>query len=417
MKILLVSHVPDRRGGAERTLQEIAVYLHRQPDTEVTVVVPGDGEARNRLEEQGVPTKVLPYGWGVWSHTALRTKVNLRGSFGRLVAVRRLLEEIRPDVVMTNVVVIPWFAFVCTQLGIPHVSFIREYLEPSSRHIRIYPSLEKHTAFLVRHSDKILVNSIFLQKYWEKFLPVPLEVVYPVISSEILQYRPHPPRDDAETVKVAVFGALSPAKNQLEALQAVEILARTRKDFEVVVVGSDRRTDYRKKLVQFVRQHHLESLVTFAGYENDVYAKLAESDVCIIPYINEPFGRATVEAMLLGCCVVVSDVGGGKEIIEACGNQGFLYPAGQPGALAKTLSSVISDRDRREAVRAGASVSAQQFVENEANLQKLRGILFEASQVPKTPQTDWLAEELIERADAARRFNSLLHLLARVFRI
>jgi len=69
-----------------------------------------------------------------------------------------------------------------------------------------------------------------------------------------------------------------------------------------------------------------------------------------------------LEAMAQGRIVVASDVGGHRELVRD-GETGFLFPAGDAGALARTLDDVLARRaDWPRMQRAG-----RQFVESERN--------------------------------------------------
>ena len=67
-----------------------------------------------------------------------------------------------------------------------------------------------------------------------------------------------------------------------------------------------------------------------------------------------------LEAMAQGRMLVASDVGGHKELIRD-GETGFLFPAGDASALARTLSRVLSSKEDWPAVR----TKARRFVEAE----------------------------------------------------
>jgi len=67
-----------------------------------------------------------------------------------------------------------------------------------------------------------------------------------------------------------------------------------------------------------------------------------------------------LEAMAQRRLVVASDVGGHRELI-ADGQTGYLFPAGDPDAVASTVLRVLAERDRWDRVRA----AARDFVERE----------------------------------------------------
>lgn len=67
-----------------------------------------------------------------------------------------------------------------------------------------------------------------------------------------------------------------------------------------------------------------------------------------------------LEAMAQGRMLVASDVGGHRELVKD-GETGFLFPAGDAGALARTIGSVLGHREEWPRIRA----NARRFVENE----------------------------------------------------
>jgi glycogen(starch) synthase len=84
--------------------------------------------------------------------------------------------------------------------------------------------------------------------------------------------------------------------------------------------------------------------VTFAGYvsESDLRAIVAAGDVAVVPSTYEPFGFVALEAMCLGTPLVAARTGGLAEIVQD-GQTGWLVPAGDPAALAASLTQVLTD--------------------------------------------------------------------------
>jgi len=67
-----------------------------------------------------------------------------------------------------------------------------------------------------------------------------------------------------------------------------------------------------------------------------------------------------LEAMAQGRMFVASDVGGHRELIRD-GETGFLFPAGDAGALARAIEDVLGRRDQWDRMRG----TARRFVETE----------------------------------------------------
>jgi glycosyltransferase involved in cell wall biosynthesis len=82
--------------------------------------------------------------------------------------------------------------------------------------------------------------------------------------------------------------------------------------------------------------------------------------VFLFPSFFEGFGKAFLEAMSRGLCVVASDVGGMHDIIES-GKNGFLVPAGDATALADEALAIVRDLPRAMALSTAAARTARAY--------------------------------------------------------
>lgn len=89
----------------------------------------------------------------------------------------------------------------------------------------------------------------------------------------------------------------------------------------------------------------------------DVYD---EHGVFLFPSFFEGFGKAFLEAMSRGLCVVAADTGGMRDVI-AHGRSGVLVPAGDEVALADAALALIRDPARAEAMSAAAARTAREY--------------------------------------------------------
>lgn len=90
----------------------------------------------------------------------------------------------------------------------------------------------------------------------------------------------------------------------------------------------------------------LTDIVQFLGFVSDAERDtwLRTADVCVFPSLYEPFGIVALEAMAAGTPVVVSDVGGLREIVchEETGLTTFV---GHTDSLAQQTIRLLQDRD------------------------------------------------------------------------
>ena len=85
----------------------------------------------------------------------------------------------------------------------------------------------------------------------------------------------------------------------------------------------------------------------------ELSALLAAADVVALPYRSIDNSGVVFAALALGCAVVMSDVGGFRELHRQDG-VGELVPAGDAAALARSVAGVLADPARRDRLRAAS---------------------------------------------------------------
>jgi glycosyltransferase involved in cell wall biosynthesis len=148
---------------------------------------------------------------------------------------------------------------------------------------------------------------------------------------------------------VGVVANLKPVKRQADLLEAVAALRGRARGAHVVLVGvGDARPllDRAARLGLAGRVH----VVPSPGGAVPVVRAL---DVGVLCSESEGLSNAVLEYMACGLPVVASAVGGNPDLV-ADGVNGRLFPAGDVGALARALESVLADPERARAMgRAG----------------------------------------------------------------
>ena len=163
-------------------------------------------------------------------------------------------------------------------------------------------------------------------------------------------------------LRVGMVGRIAPWKGQDVFLRAFAS-AFDGGDERAGVIGAPLfgETAYDESLRTLVRQLGVDGRVEFRGFQEDVAAQLAQLDVLVhASRVPEPLGQVVQEGMRAGLPVVAADAGGPAEVI-ANGETGFLYPPGDVGALAGTLTTLAADPSLRGRVGAAAVASSQAF--------------------------------------------------------
>jgi len=128
----------------------------------------------------------------------------------------------------------------------------------------------------------------------------------------------------------------------------------------------------------FVREQGLEGRVSMLGpcEPRELANRMAAADVAVQPSHFEAQGLAAVEAMGCGLPIVATDVGGHRESIVN-GVNGLLVPprdARALGAALRQMADIVADRDRSRQWRAAARASVLPFDQEEV-LGRFAGVL------------------------------------------
>jgi glycosyltransferase involved in cell wall biosynthesis len=131
---------------------------------------------------------------------------------------------------------------------------------------------------------------------------------------------------------------------------------------DLLIAGHD-ENGYRANIERLAVEAGVEARTRFLGpvEDREKWALIRGAQCLVLPSYNENFGMAVVEAMAVGCPVVVTpEVGVADIIAQTC--SGVVAEGGSAG-LAAALRSVIRDPERaRRMGQAGRRVACERFV-------------------------------------------------------
>jgi len=136
---------------------------------------------------------------------------------------------------------------------------------------------------------------------------------------------------------------LIPRKNIETTIRALSDLKQKGVSFRYRVVGSG---ECISQLVSLCHELELSDSVLFLGElsPDDVANVLHTSTFFISSSRHEGRPNAVVEAMAAGCCIILSDIGGHRELIEGAGC-GMLFDLNSSGSLVDCLSTLMHRKD------------------------------------------------------------------------
>jgi glycosyltransferase involved in cell wall biosynthesis len=176
-----------------------------------------------------------------------------------------------------------------------------------------------------------------------------------------------------ESLLIGTVGMCRPEKNQEVLLTTLRRLRVARVDAHLVIAGSGVLLEHLKRRAA---QLEIADRVHFVGALEDVRPVLAALDVFVLPSIAvESFSNAALEAMAMGRPVILSDIGGAREMIRE-GVEGYVVsPTELAARLPAVIAALYSDRRKRQQMGAAARDRAVSCFSVPAMVAGYRGLL------------------------------------------
>ncbi|HVX33028.1 MAG TPA: glycosyltransferase family 4 protein [Solirubrobacterales bacterium] len=379
--------------GAERSL--LAMVDGVRPAVEPVLACP-PGELTDAARELGVRTTPIA---GTLASFRLHPVHTTRGLFeiGRsALQVRAAVARLRPDLVHANTTRASLLAVLARHRDRPPiVAHIRDWA-PDGRLPRLVDGV------IGRRADAVVANSTTVG---DQFRDVRLRRPVRVIHNAVDLDRFDPAASDgaavrtelripAERIVLSVIGQLAPIKGQDDAIEILAGLLEAGCDAELLLVGTAKFTapgasldneEFERRLHSVAAERGVLERVRFLGERGDVPDVLAASDLMLMPFWREGFGRVAIEAMALGVPVAAAAVGGPLDIVRP-GVDGLLLPPREPVAWVPELLPLLGDRGRRIEMGAHGRERAREFsLQSQINaVMGLYGELVAGDPIPTT---------------------------------
>ena len=184
--------------------------------------------------------------------------------------------------------------------------------------------------FIITINDEM--KYYFPNKKKQKLIPIGINTEY---------YKPQTSNfhKDSKFLKIITVANLVPVKGIEVLLKAIHLMDSNSINLKVV---GDNENEYGNKLLQLCEDLNIENQVEFIGKVNDVRPFIEDSDVYVIPTLDE--GRkegmpmALVEAMCIGIPVLGSDISGINFVLKDFPN--LLFTAGNENELKDKLAEI-----------------------------------------------------------------------------
>jgi len=152
------------------------------------------------------------------------------------------------------------------------------------------------------------------------------------------------PKTGHKSIRIVAAGSLNPLKGYHDLLNALGILARHGRPFELALAGDGPE---RKRLEELAARLNIKPHVAFLGEIEDVPALMASGDILVHPSYSEGLSNSVLEGMAAGLPVVATSVGATPEYVEDY-KTGFLVSPARPELLAEKIHLLASQPDLRD---------------------------------------------------------------------
>lgn len=344
MNIVFSSHIENSQGGAQRCLLDLIKGIkNKYPQCNIYIVFPAKGDFIELLEPyiSGYTIIKQPW-WLVTSTSKKRFELFLRIlKYSRKVLT--YLNQIQPDVVVTNTIMSPVMAIAAKLGGYKHLWFIHEI--PIQTGFYTFVLKEKMIMRLVdKTASKILVVSDSAMNYYRQFI-IKKDVLWKIevtvgIDAGLFV------KEDNSRLTMLFMGNFDTNKNQEEAVHVCRLLKERGVDFYLYLVGATEGNSYVKFICELIKKFQLENNVSVEGFANDVMSYYNKADVLLLCSATEAKPRVVIEAQKIGIPVVATDIEAHRELIKN-GYNGVLYKRGNIEEMADAIQKLDDDRLRK----------------------------------------------------------------------
>lgn len=353
MRVAIVIHSMGS-GGAERVSGHLANFW-RNSGAEVHLITVASRDS----DFYNVNIDVKRHSLGLEGSSANSLQA-LAVNFNRVWALRAVLKDIRPDVVIGMMTGSAVTALLASR-GLKMKVIVSERVHPPSYPLgQIWEWLRKKT---YRWADRVIMQTDESQRWLRRYIPqaygsvIPNPVIYPLPAGE-----PVIALGDCGCVGQKILlavGRLAPQKGFDSLIEAFSQLAKKHADWNLVILGEGPE---REQLQDIIVRLGLAGRVQLPGRAGNLGDWYARADLYVMSSRFEGFPNTLAEAMAHGCAAVSYDCDTGPRDIIRHEVDGLLVrPVGDVLALAETLDRLMGDSKWRKEMGSKAIEVRERF--------------------------------------------------------
>ena len=387
MKVVYLSP-SGQLGGAERVLLDILASVKTaEPEWSLHLIASGDGPLVEKAQALGVPTTIAllpavlstlgdagaggPAGKQISRATLLRKLVRATPAAAKYTRrLRRLLFELKPDVIHTNGFKMHVIGVWAKPRGVPLIWHVHDYVSARPVMARLLKRYAGHCSIAIANSQSVAedVRSTCQNRF-------PVQTIYNGIDLD--NFSPHGPALDLDalaglpaaapgTIKVGMLATLARWKGHETFLRAMALVPSHLPLRGYIAGGALYQTDGSQhslaELRSLIGELGLSTRVGLTGFVDQPAAAMRALDIIVHASTQpEPFGLVIAEGMACGRAVIASNAGGAAEIIKG-ETAALAHPPGNATTLAKRITQLVGDNNLRATLGlAGRAIAERQF--------------------------------------------------------
>lgn len=325
-------------GGAETMCEGLCRQLQQDGHAVSAVSLSGDRTMiSDRLEQAGVPLYFLDKALG--------------SGFQCVGQLKKLLQELRPQVIHTHLHALKYAALASHDVPIVHTVHNQAAQEAVFLDQQIGKYLfRRGKAQPVALTREVRQSIVELYGLPEAKIPIITNGIDLSRCGEKSDYALHYP------VELLHVGRFFPQKNHGVLVQAAAILKKRGCNVRIHCCGDGPLMEDIRGQVQAAG---LSGQIIFEGVCDDILDRMAQADIFLLPSKWEGMPMTVIEAMGTGLPVVASQVGGVPDMVTD-GESGLLIPP-TAEALAQAIERLVKDEALRERLGTQARQEARRF--------------------------------------------------------
>lgn len=199
-------------------------------------------------------------------------------------------------------------------------------------------------SFVFGHASAITVVSSFQKKRLISVIPIsPSKITVRPMPVNIEQFGPSGTKKPGLKKTILSVARYTKQKKLDTLIVALGLLQEENLELSLILIGEG---EEEKNLRSLIESQNLSSQVTFLPLmsQTELNRYYRESDIVVLPSVDEGFGLVLVEAQLCQVPVIGADSGGIPDIIVH-ERTGLLFPPGNAPALAHCIKRILTDKE------------------------------------------------------------------------